>query len=320
MEEIKVSIICNVFNHEKYIRDALEGFVAQKTKFPFEVLVHDDASTDRSAEIIREYEEKYPDIIKPVYQKENQYSKGIKISKTFQQPRVRGKYIAICEGDDYWSDCHKLQKQCDFLDANEDYSMCVCSTTWFNMLTGTAENRCIASEDREIPLEDIILEKNGRIFQLASVMVRSEIWKQWPEWRLAFPIGDLPLAILAGLNGRVYMLSDVMTVYRYYSEGSWTVRMDCNENRARVCRRMIEGFTALNHATEFRYDDVISKRILKHKYTLALMERDFDAIRSGELKNVYNSRGLILRLSDRMRCQFPALHVFIMRLLKRKAK
>lgn len=124
MEKPLVSICCITYNHEKYIRDALEGFVMQETNFPFEVLIHDDASTDRTADIIREYEKKYPDIIKPIYQKENQYSKGIKISATYNFPRAQGKYIALCEGDDFWTDKKKLQIQTDFMEKNNDFVFC----------------------------------------------------------------------------------------------------------------------------------------------------------------------------------------------------
>lgn len=119
-----LSICCLAYNHAPYIRQCLDGFMMQKTDFAFEVLIHDDASTDGTADIIREYEAKYPDIIKPIYQTENQYSKGIKISGTYQFPRAKGKYIAMCEGDDYWTDPLKLQKQVDFLEKNEDYVLC----------------------------------------------------------------------------------------------------------------------------------------------------------------------------------------------------
>lgn len=98
-----VSICCLTFNHEPYIRECLDGFLMQKTNFPFEVLIHDDASTDHTADIIREYEVQYPNIIKPIYQNENQYSKGVRVTWTFQFPRAKGKYIAMCEGDDYWT-------------------------------------------------------------------------------------------------------------------------------------------------------------------------------------------------------------------------
>lgn len=122
---IMVSISCLVYNHEKYLRQCLDGFVNQKTTFKFEVLIHDDASTDGSANIIREYEKNYPEIIKPIYQKENQYSKKIKISWKYQYPRAKGKYIALCEGDDYWTDPNKLQQQFDMMEKDNSISMCV---------------------------------------------------------------------------------------------------------------------------------------------------------------------------------------------------
>ena len=119
--KIKLSVICLTYNHEKFIRQALDGFVMQKTNFPFEVIVHDDASTDETAKIIREYEIKYPELIKPIYQKENLWQKGIP-TKNYIYPKINGKYVALCEGDDYWTDPLKLQKQVDFLEAHWCYS------------------------------------------------------------------------------------------------------------------------------------------------------------------------------------------------------
>ena len=119
-----VSISCITYNHEPYIAQALNGFLMQKTSFPFEVLIHDDASTDRTADILREYEKKFPNLIKPIYQKENQYSKGFtSVSATWNFPRAQGKYIALCEGDDYWIDENKLQMQVDFLEKNPEYGL-----------------------------------------------------------------------------------------------------------------------------------------------------------------------------------------------------
>lgn len=120
-EDIIVSIITLTYNHESYIRECLDGILMQQTSFKFELLIHDDASTDNTANIIREYEAKYPDIIKPIYQTENQYSKKVPIGCTYLYPRAQGKYIALCEGDDYWTDPLKLQKQVDFLEANDEY-------------------------------------------------------------------------------------------------------------------------------------------------------------------------------------------------------
>ena len=123
MDQIMVSIACTTYNHEKYIRNALEGFVSQKTSFLFEILVMDDASTDGTADIIREYEKKYPELIKPIYQKVNQYSQGLRPGQQ-NRDRAIGKYIAICEGDDYWIDNHKLQKQVDYMEAHPGCTFC----------------------------------------------------------------------------------------------------------------------------------------------------------------------------------------------------
>ena len=124
-QEPLVSICCIAFNHENFIRDAIEGILMQETSFPTEIIIHDDASTDNTAKIIKEYERKHPDLFVAIYQTENQYSQGIKPWSNFIFPRVRGKYIAICEGDDYWTDPLKIQKQVEFLEENEDYSLCV---------------------------------------------------------------------------------------------------------------------------------------------------------------------------------------------------
>lgn len=119
-KEVLVSIKCAVYNHEPYLRQCLEGFVMQKTNFRFEAIVHDDASTDGSAAIIREYAEAYPEIIKPIYETENQYSKRDGSLTRIMNAACKGKYIAICEGDDYWIDPMKLQKQVDILESDDN--------------------------------------------------------------------------------------------------------------------------------------------------------------------------------------------------------
>ena len=119
--EIQVTVLCITYSHEPYIRNTLDHFVNQRVNFSYEILIHDDASTDGTADIIREYAEKYPDIFVPILQTENQYSQGVPIVARLY-PKARGKYVAICEGDDYWPDLDKLQKQYDFLESHPDYS------------------------------------------------------------------------------------------------------------------------------------------------------------------------------------------------------
>lgn len=310
-ENVLVSVICNTFNHAKYVKNALESFVSQKTNFAFEVLIHDDASTDNTADIIREYEAKYPDIIKPVYQTENQYSKGAQITLTFQVPRIKGKYVAFCEGDDYWTDPLKLQKQFDFMEANPDYSMCASSTVWLDMRTGKEENKCHTQQDRDVSLEEIILRKKGRVFQLATFFIKADMYISAPDWIRCFGVGDFPLEILAATCGKVRMLSDVTAVYRFNSEGSWTSRAENTEYRTKATNEVIKGLEIFNQKTDYKYDDIVVKGIKNFKYNLARRNHDIKALKSDELIEIYKSKNFIHRMSDYLMCRFPKLYSLI---------
>ena len=216
--EIKplVSISCITYNHAPYIRQCLDGFLMQKTTFPFEILIHDDASTDNTADIIREYERKYPDIIKPIYQKENQYSKGIPISATFNWPRAMGKYIALCEGDDYWIDPLKLQKQIDVLEKDPACSLC-----FHNAIIKNFQNNT-----------EIEFNKKGKknVYSIRDAIVRS-----WFTPTASFVFrndaricnkqcknvnGDMLLLYSAALVGYLYYIDEIMSVYNYCTQYS----------------------------------------------------------------------------------------------------
>ena len=174
-EKPLVSVICNAYNHELYIRDALKGFVTQKTDFPLEILIHDDASTDKTADIIREYEAQYPDLIKPIYQTENQYSRG-GIGK-FQFPRAVGKYIAFCEGDDYWTDPLKLQKQVDALEAHPEVDICAHAAFGLHSKTGERiRDIAPASQDGVLTAEQVIAGGGGFVATNSLMSVSASLY------------------------------------------------------------------------------------------------------------------------------------------------
>lgn len=209
-----VSIVCEVYNHGKYLRDCLEGFVRQQTSFPIEILVHDDASTDDSAEIIREYAAKYPDLFRPLLQQENQYSKGLSIWKTYQFPRARGKYLALCEGDDYWTDPHKLQKQVDFLEAHPDYGLV---HTGFQELRQSSGTFVPVRRRRNIDGEataDLILMRS--FISTPTVCFRASLLEKIDESfrREQFLMGDYPLWIELSRFGKFKFMPEVMVTYR----------------------------------------------------------------------------------------------------------
>lgn len=262
MSDVEVSVICNAYNHEKYIRDALNGFVMQKTTFPFEVLIHDDASTDHTAEIIREYEAKYPELIKPIYQTENQYSKKIGAPRIFQEPRVRGKYIAFCEGDDYWTDPLKLQKQYDALEAHPEVDMCAHMTQAIMAESGRpfyffrpARKNTVLSQ------EDVIFGGGGYV-ATASLFYRTKIIKDPPEFR-KFMFLDYTLQIAGALRGGILYLDECMSVYRCGVAGSWSSRMNADRSKLKVhFEKVQEMLQILNEETGGKYESVITMKVL----------------------------------------------------------
>ena len=209
-----VSVVCDVYNHEPYLRQCLDGFVIQKTNFKIEVLVHDDASTDKSAEIIMEYTNKYPDIFKPILQQENQYSRGVGIWKTYQIPRVAGKYVAICEGDDYWTDPLKLQKQVDFLESHPDFDMVRTDSNVYYQDTNITINSVFGK--KLFPnCEDTFVDYVVRPAWLAtcSWLIRSPLGDYDNLPNDCFK-GDLALMIYIAKRSKVKYLPEVTSVYR----------------------------------------------------------------------------------------------------------
>ena len=261
--DVEVSVICNAYNHGKYIRDALNGFVMQKTDFKFEVLVHDDASTDNTADIIREFEEKYPDIIKPVYQTENQYSKDVWITDVYQLRRSKGKYIALCEGDDYWTDPDKLQKQYDALESHPEVDICVHASTLINATDGTVNGTVdYGSEVTVIPVEKVI-KGGGDFVSTNSIFVRREILTDRREFVNVCPL-DYTYQISGSINGGMLYLPDNMSAYRVSVPGSWSVAN--NKNRRKnlsFINELMAGLKQLDIDTSKKYHRIISKKCFR---------------------------------------------------------
>lgn len=218
-----VSILCLAYNHEKYIRQALDGFVSQKTDFCFEVIIHDDASTDATAEIIREYERRYPQIIRPIYQKENQYRKGVNIGDTYLYPKVRGKYIAECEGDDYWVDPCKLQKQIDFLEEHTDYLLVHTRCMFVNAENQEIipDNNTLLTIEQRVRNGDVFFDllNYGNFVLTASVVYRrSALVSIYGKIESRFWL-DYSLFLLLAARGKFYRFPQIMTAYRRHTSG-----------------------------------------------------------------------------------------------------
>lgn len=257
MDEIVVSVLCLAYNHEAWIRDAMEGFVAQQAPFRFEVLVHDDASTDSTAGIIREYAARYPDLIRPVFQTENRHSKGIPVSLTCLAPLVRGRYVALCEGDDYWTDPRKLARQVAALEAHPETDICAHATRRRTARGRPAGKVAPRRSDGLLSTEEVILGGGSRFVATASLLCRTEVWRTWTPMREVL-VNDYVLQLQGAARGGMYYLSDCMAVYRTRVPGSWTRRHSgLRPELRRITRRMLEAF---DDYTGGRFHEAVAQR------------------------------------------------------------
>lgn len=218
-----VSICCITYNHEKYIKDAIEGFLMQETVFPYEIIIHDDASTDSTASIIKSYAEKNLNIVS-IIQKENQYSQRINVLSTFVYPIARGKYIALCEGDDYWTDPLKLQKQIGYMEQHPECTLCVHASTDVDETGEFVKKRVRYKSNRIVPIDDLILGGGG-FAVLASTIYPSRLLSKLPSYYFKSPVGDVPLHLFLATQGNVFYFYDNMSNYRTCVPGSWTSRI-----------------------------------------------------------------------------------------------
>ena len=213
-----VSISCITFNQESYIEDALKGFLVQKTNFPIEVLIHDDASTDRTADIIRKYEKEYPNIIKPILQTENQYSKKMCINSAFNYNRARGVYIAMCEGDDYWTNDHKLQQQFDLMEGRPDISF-TCHNAYIHDLSNNSKYLFNKKLCTGVYTTKDLLNKEWFI-PTASLFIRKDALKDLPSWISLVRSQDLVIEIAASIQNNFWYQDKPNSVYRKNAIGS----------------------------------------------------------------------------------------------------
>lgn len=273
--EIMVSVCCLAYNHSKYIRQCLDGFVNQKTNFKFEVLIHDDASTDGTQDIIREYEEKYPEIIKPIYQTENQYSKGVKVTKVYQFPRAKGKYITTCEGDDYWCDDNKLQMQFDFLEKHPDYSACVHNTMILNCRTGEERVKVENAVDETLSTEQVLFNTVTE-FHTSSIMFRNKFITIPDELVMSWS-GDCSRAAYLALSGKVFRFAKVMSVYRFFAEGSYTARTEKVPKTVLIkrCAEVILFYRGVDKLSNYKYHSVFENKIAEKEFEILLLNNDY---------------------------------------------
>lgn len=295
-DEVMVSISCITYNHEDYIADAIESFLKQKTDFKYEILIHDDASTDRTAAIIREYENKFPDVIKAIYQTENQYSKGVSVDIIIKK-KAKGKYIAECEGDDYWLDEYKLQKQVNYMEENPACTFCF-SNARVDDQNNYNESRLVIPwlpENRKFFNDENRMYSAGELQLLGFIPAMSflyprRILEKLPDWYLDAPVGDNALKLLAASNGYAYYMNETMCTYRFNVVGSATTKWkeETKHQTMERCNSFIKMLDGFNESTNKKYENDIELSKLTWEIQQLLLIGDYEGLKDKRFNKYLN--------------------------------
>lgn len=275
-DEPLVSICCITYNHELYIEDAIRGFLEQETEFPYEILIHDDASTDNTAKIIKYYESRYPKIIKAIYQTENQYSKGLRPS-LFNYERAKGKYIALCEGDDYWTCKKKIRDQIQILEDNPSIKMSFHSAFLVNEKNGSKEEIGRYRNDSGIvPIDHIIQKKFGQI-PTASTIVRKSVIENFLSFEKSnkhLTVGDIYIHFFGSEPNGAFYLNSSKSVYRVLTSGSWTeTHANSFEKRINHLDSAIAAFKSLDKISNGTHTSSLKAAIEKRILGIAISQK-----------------------------------------------
>lgn len=262
-DKVYISIICATFNQDIYIRDAIDSFLAQVTQYKFEIIIHDDASTDKTRDILIDYQQKYPSIIKLILQDVNQFSISVNLPGQHSFAEAAGEYIALCEGDDFWIDQGKLQSQIPVLESNMDVDLCFHSAFTFDGSKAVLMSK-YADMDSPINIESIIEKKYGQIATASSCMRRTAVleYEEYVSTRPWLTVGDIYEHFFSAKRGGAIYIDTPMSVYRIDVPGSWNQTLNSEILENHITQR-INSYRELNELTNYEYVASFSKSNLE---------------------------------------------------------
>lgn len=312
----KIDVIVVTYNQKDYIKLALDSIISQNC-VSFRIIVHDDCSTDGTKEIIEEYSKKYKDLIYPIYEQKRTFPDLGFNRMLFERiaPFVKSRYIAYCDGDDYWCDSNKLSMQLSFLENHIDYSMCFCSSYCLDS-DGSMKNQHFIKNDGDITIDDLLCDKDGIDIATSSIFMKSEVFLDFPSWRLTFPVEDFPMYLNACLFGKIYRIGRPMSVYRRFSYGSWSLEMKDFTKRINNIALYKEGMSAFNDATNKKYSLQVVKLFNFYNFKLAYYARDFDVLFLKKNRCYFKRISFFERVSFYLQYKHPKFYSFLKRFKK----
>ena len=312
-EEIVVSVKCLAYNHVKYIKQMIEGVLKQKTNFKYELVIHDDASTDGTTQIVKEYEKKYPDIIKPIYETENQYKSG-SMNQRCIYPHIKGKYMAFCEGDDYWTDPNKLQIQIDYMETHPE-----CSFTFHNAdiiwENGIVKRQFLPEEG----IKCFVWENKNKVFNAgelielgfiptASIVARTSDVINSQSFCKNPVCGDLPLRLSLSINGYAYYFNRKMSMYRTGNPVSASgIARDTTAAALKVLRGHEDILKGFNQYTNYQWNKEIEHDLKKRQLRFMMENLNHEEIKRSGLYGMLMKETTIMgkvKYYGRLRCGY----------------
>lgn len=314
MDEMMVSIICLTYNHSDYIVKALDSFLMQETTFDYEVIVGEDCSTDNTLAIVEAYAEAYPDIIRVVTSEENV---GSRANGSRARAVARGKYTAICEGDDYWTDPHKLQLQVTYMEENPR-----CSMTFHAARFVDGEGELLGREQRpytqnqRVTTEAVIMGGGGFI-PSASTVYRTACLERMPDFYEKAIVGDYPKQMILAAQGNVYYFDRFMSDYRYMHQGSWTINHRKPEKVLRSSQGIVELLDGFDAYSDRRYHETVDWVKAQHEFRIHYIQANWRALTSARYKEAWAKVTLTKRLRIFFRSKTPRMYQSLKNLLKK---
>lgn len=315
----RLSVICCTYNQIDYIAKCLDSLISQKTSFPFQIIVHDDASTDGTASIVKDYAERYPGLIVPILQEQNKYSQGESVL-SYVDPYLKGDYIAICEGDDWWIDRNKLQSQFDYMESHPNCSLCVHdSYIYEDSLRAYVGQSPASGVERDLPVESLI-ENGGWYISTNSFFYRRK-FHALPDLYKGWGVGDYPTMVHLALSGSVHFLDKPMSAYRSNAAGSWTQAMQFNiQLRQETNRKIVEGLKRLDAETNCRYHDSVEVAVFKLEKQICELKHNPLMLFRHDRAHLFKSLSTVDKFKSIMRCTMPLRLIALLTKMKLKMK
>ena len=303
-----VSIVCDTYNHAPYIRDALDGFLLQKTNFPFEIIVHDDASTDGTADVCRDYAARYPEKIRLIAQTVNRYRTDKKIQTHILFPQIASKYTAICDGDDLWTDPNKLRFQVAYLEAHPDCTLCICGADKIDVNGRVIGAAAPYATDRVVDINDMI-RAGGEFCSSNTIVAPTALLNSQPAFCELTEVEDIPVHMWCAVNGYAYYFAKHMAAYRYAVPGSWSARQKRADHRTQIahCEGVIGLLRGFDAYTNGKYADSYDHAVRYLEFKILCLRHDLKAAKKPPYRQFYDRLGWKRKLRLRLEKAAPNL-------------